>query len=261
MSEKRCTKCGETYPATAEYFRPREDARDGFRSICRDCEREANTDWRARNPERASQYVLDWRKQNPEKKKQHDADYRVRNAEKKKQSDADYRTRNSEKLRQYGADYRVRNPEKRRQGSAEWAAQNPEKVRQKSLDYRMRNPEKILIKNQRRRTRKLSLPNEYTAEDFFQAIKYFGESCAYCSVQVSECKKLYMDHYVPLTHPDCPGTVCGNIVPACPFCNSSKGNRDAVEWIRGKFPDRANAISEKITAFLMVDGAVFRSNE
>lgn len=38
MSEKACTSCGVTYPATPEYFNRSNTGRDGLRSVCKACQ-------------------------------------------------------------------------------------------------------------------------------------------------------------------------------------------------------------------------------
>lgn len=51
----------------------------------------------------------------------------------------------------------------------------------------------------------------------------WGWRCAYCGVPG---KRLEQDHFIPATHPACPGTVPWNIVPACKGCNVRKSIRD-----------------------------------
>lgn len=56
-------------------------------------------------------------------------------------------------------------------------------------------------------------------------LSYFHGQCAYCSNQATT-----WDHIVPIskggrTSPD-------NVVPACASCNSSKGDRDVMTWVR-----------------------------
>jgi len=37
METKTCTKCGQEFPMSKEYFEPRKESKDGFRNQCRDC--------------------------------------------------------------------------------------------------------------------------------------------------------------------------------------------------------------------------------
>lgn len=43
---KKCTKCGQGFPATTEYFHPANKTKDGLRSRCRPCTLEDNTEQR-----------------------------------------------------------------------------------------------------------------------------------------------------------------------------------------------------------------------
>lgn len=64
----------------------------------------------------------------------------------------------------------------------------------------------------------------HTHSEWAKVVNYFGNSCAYCG----ETHNLTRDHVVPLSRG---GTnYIENIVCACPSCNSSKGNKDMVEW-------------------------------
>ncbi|MFH0908899.1 MAG: HNH endonuclease [bacterium] len=67
-----------------------------------------------------------------------------------------------------------------------------------------------------------------------EAMKYLEESfdgkCAYCGKPAST-----YDHIVPVSKGG--QTTPGNIVPACASCNSSKNNKDVVEWRHGRGKD------------------------
>lgn len=58
----------------------------------------------------------------------------------------------------------------------------------------------------------------------------FESRCGYCGAQ----GKLETDHFIPLSHRDCPGTVPWNIVPACPRCSRRKGRRLPWNWCPDK---------------------------
>ena len=51
-SQKTCTKCSTTYPATREFFAHR-SATGQLKSHCRECEKERVRKWRAENPTKA----------------------------------------------------------------------------------------------------------------------------------------------------------------------------------------------------------------
>ena len=52
----------------------------------------------------------------------------------------------------------------------------------------------------------------------------FGHRCAYCGASGD----LQIEHVIPISKGG--ANDLGNVVPACPSCNSSKRSRDAYEW-------------------------------
>lgn len=83
-----------------------------------------------------------------------------------------------------------------------------------------------VVDNLKRRERTYNRPFVWTATDWDDCKRAWGECCAYCGHK----RKLTQDHFIPISDPASPGTVPGNIVPACGACNSSKCNRSPYEW-------------------------------
>lgn len=114
-TQKRCRRCNQTKPLTAEFWQPRKEGKDGFRNTCRSCRseqhRETNRRYYRRNAERL-------------------------NAEKR----ADYAT-NPEKYREWDRTYRERNQERRRKHSREWYWFNREYVLQWKRERYWADPE------------------------------------------------------------------------------------------------------------------------
>lgn len=84
-------------------------------------------------------------------------------------------------------------------------------------------------------TRKMDLKetNAITDEEWNKSIDYFrndnGEQCcAYCGKYYSRLEK---EHIKPLTKGG--KTTISNIIPACRICNTTKNNRDFIEWYLG----------------------------
>lgn len=93
------------------------------------------------------------------------------------------------------------------------------------------------------------LPNTFTDEQWQEARSFFSERCAYCNQKENFLNALTEDHLVPVVHGG-PRTVM-NIVPACKRCNSSKGTKQAPEWIYEKFGREQGAkIINQIVAYL-----------
>jgi ribosomal protein L37AE/L43A len=82
--------------------------------------------------------------------------------------------------------------------------------------------------------RKRSLPHAFTQQDWERALEYWGYRCAVCGRPRGLWHTLAADHWIPLTHPDCPGTVPTNIIPLCHGeggCNNSKGKKMPDAWL------------------------------
>lgn len=83
------------------------------------------------------------------------------------------------------------------------------------------------VKYELRQERLKSLPSRFNRSDWEKCKEFWNNACAYCG---RTSQKLVRDHFIPIAHPDSPGTVPWNIVPACPSCNSSKSESDPSGW-------------------------------
>lgn len=62
--------------------------------------------------------------------------------------------------------------------------------------------------------------------EWAECLIYFENSCAYCGSH----GKLTVDHIIPISHFGAHKIY--NIVPACAHCNSSKSDRDILDWYK-----------------------------
>lgn len=79
----------------------------------------------------------------------------------------------------------------------------------------------------------------YDADRVLEALKFLGQPdphgelvCVYCQVRSAKT----WDHIVPVIKkksPNGPGHQLGNLLPCCKDCNSAKGNKDWVDFLRG----------------------------
>jgi hypothetical protein len=93
----------------------------------------------------------------------------------------------------------------------------------------------------RYRARRRSLPNSFTTTDWDRAVEYWALACAVCERPRGLWHTLSQDHWVPLTHPNCPGTIATNMLPLCygaDGCNNSKGKKDPNDWLIEKLGKR-----------------------
>lgn len=277
---KTCTQCGETKPATPEYFH-----RSGntLRSYCRVCQAEYRKTYYARNAEKAKADARAHYASNLEENKQRAKEYRLKNAEKESARGKAYREKNAESRKalfkawyqsnaEKQKEYRRKNADKINARSKAWSETNAERVKANHKTYytlnkakiankakiwgkawRDANPQKAKAASQRRAARKRGLPDTLTAAQWEYCLVYFGNVCAACGRGVGLFHTLASDHFIPLSSPNCPGTVAANIIPLCNGlggCNNSKGDKDALEWATEKFgPRKAKLFMSKIEAY------------
>lgn len=78
-----------------------------------------------------------------------------------------------------------------------------------------------------RKTRLNSIHSSpYHDQDLQARKKCFDDRCAYCD----RSEKLTLDHFLPISLGGADSL--GNIIFCCSFCNSSKNNRDPMEWYK-----------------------------
>jgi 5-methylcytosine-specific restriction endonuclease McrA len=94
------------------------------------------------------------------------------------------------------------------------------------------------------------LPNTFTKQDWQRCLEWWNYSCAFCGKQRDFWNTIEVEHFIAISSPECPGTVVGNMLPACKSCNSSKSDRDAEIWLIGKFgKKRATEIVRRINEY------------
>jgi HNH endonuclease len=92
--------------------------------------------------------------------------------------------------------------------------------------YKARHPEKRANEKQVRRARQKSIPANFTAQDWREALAFFDNKCAYCGKPMDTPHR---EHFIPLSKGG--GFTKDNIVPACIICNSKKGYRNPLDWL------------------------------
>lgn len=118
-----------------------------------------------------------------------------------------------------------------------------------SCNHRTTSEEKYVTKRltvHRRLARVRGLPSHFTRESETFLRAYWGDVCAICGAAADFWHRIAWDHWIPLSHPACPGTVPDNILPLCHSrkgagtlpgsrsCNNSKFKRDPVVWLTQK---------------------------
>jgi hypothetical protein len=238
---KRCTKCSKEKPATFEYFNRRAQGKNGMCSHCKECENNKMKSWRDNNLDRArqverSRYYC---------RVEH---YRAKTRNQKRKT--------KEKNNDYSRRYHALNKERiNRRSRAYHLAHQGEIGNRKQRWYRSGG--KIIVKTigMKRRARHHNLPDSFTSVQWSRCLDHFQHRCAACGRPAGLWHTLAGDHWVAIAdlRPDNPGTVAWNIVPLCHGiggCNNSKGDKDPVEWLNGRYGKRKAAeILKRITDY------------
>lgn len=131
----------------------------------------------------------------------------------------------------YWKEYRKQDDYRQRENARarNFFKQNPDKRREKNRKYCEKYPEIYSIKNSRRKARLLEvavLP--YTPQQLQDRLSLFNNCCTYCF----ERENLTVDHFIPINNGGADALY--NLVPACRSCNSSKGAKNPVVWMRSR---------------------------
>lgn len=139
----------------------------------------------------------------------------------------------SDSIKSRAANYRATNPELVKEYKNKWY-----KTDQGRLS--------ILLKTKRRQSTLNSLPSDLTQAQWLSTLEEFDNSCGYCG----NTEKLHQEHVIPISK-DGPYTKW-NIIPGCQSCNSSKSDKDMLDWYMEQ--EFFNPIRlEKILSFMEVN--------
>lgn len=244
---KQCIRCKQSYPKTTEHFQPIK-TKDGFKALCRICARDDYKKYRDTHKEQRSASFKDWRNRHRESEIKRGKQWRLDHPE-------------------YARQWYIDHAEKQREQGAQWRADHPLWVQQRGKKYRENHPQhhklwraenkdKIRIVNARRKTRKLTLPNTLTPEEWRQTLNHFNGCCAICGRPPGLWHTIAIDHWIPLKAdiPDNPGTVVWNVIPLChgvDGCNNEKSAKMPDVWLKQKYGQRkAKAILDRIQEYL-----------
>lgn len=231
LTEKRCTQCKETKPI--------DDFHENYRgkvAKCKKCICKNQRDYRKKNPKKVRESKKRYYEQNRDaiakKRKQRYRDNRTKVLERA----AIYRDQHRDTINQWYRNNYINNKKRILNRGKQYYLNNREKIIARSKKYRQRpdSKRKILVANQRYKARKKSLSHTLTVQEWDYAMHYWNGRCAVCGCTPGFWHKIAMDHWIPLSNPDCPGTIAVNIIPLCHGvggCNNSKGRQAAKDWL------------------------------
>lgn len=237
---KICTKCGESKPATTEYFNRHKNCKGGLATYCKNCLTQVAREYRIANRDtiaqkRRASYLAksdeiklrakEYREANAERVREQDRRWRESNADHLRQRRKAYYAENRSLLIQYASEYREANRKRLADNARIYRKQNAKVIRARSKA----NALMTRAKNMQRRARKMKAEGKYTAKDIRLQYERQKGRCYWCGVKVG--KKYHVDHVIPLSRG---GTNWPeNLVVACPTCNCSKGGKLPHEWPEG----------------------------
>jgi len=253
MSEyKLCPSCGQTFPATTEFFPPfKRNTSTGLYTYCRECSRKRDREYKNKHREEIRVRDREAKRANPDKahaifKRWYDKNRKSQRvpqtAEEKRENKQLWRKRNPEKVKEqkrkswhkHSKQINARNRNKWLANRAEINARNRRKYAE--------DPTKRLQYSHRRRAQRRGLPHTFNDKEARAALEYWHWKCAYCGISLLQLSmfddiQTHFDHYIALTdpRPDNPGTVATNMLPTCRSCNDSKNKYNATKWLTCRF--------------------------
>lgn len=240
---KRCSKCGEEKPATREYFYYNKTTKDGFLWRCIQCSKAYY------HPLEKQQYYLD----NKERIQQ----YRRENRAMLSESERRYRASHREYYREFHRLYHIAHRDeilkRKRETGPGYRARFADALRERMRRYHLVNINRFRLAGSKRRARVRSLPSTFTHEQWLACLEYWHNRCAVCGNQLRDLFgsiEPHFDHWIPISHEACPGTVVGNMVCLCSFCNLSKHHILPEIWLTRRYGKRkASQIMKRVQAY------------
>lgn len=241
---RQCSKCRREWPATSEFFSVRSNG--NLRKDCRQCARDRANAWRSENVDLAKTNQKAYYAKNSEKVKANVRQYNKENKEKIKERNRVYREKNADRLKEK----REMDKERRREWFRAWYM----KHRDRGKLRREYTRKWTQTNRHKKRALKLSLPASFTTAQWDRCLDYFNHCCAACGRPVyGLLHTAHADHWIPLSDPNCPGTIATNMIVLCgglDGCNQSKHARPAAEWLESKFGKRkAKQVLKRVSTY------------
>lgn len=106
----------------------------------------------------------------------------------------------------------------------EWLRKHPEQAI-RAAKYAKAHPELSRARQHRYSTRKAGAGGSYTQSELKALLELTGCLCAYCGLRPYQ----HLDHIVPVSKGG--SSNIKNLLPACGYCNRSKGDKDLAVWL------------------------------
>ena len=194
--EKTCKRCGESKPATADYFGV---SKGSFRSMCRPCKYAHERDYM----------------------KGYLAGYFQANKPVLTERNAKWQAEHPDEMKAYRRAYEIRNKDVTGLRCSQWRKENPDRARVIQKRYESSNPEVRRTCQSNRRAREGGLRGRATVPHVRRLMLAQKGRCWWCQCKLDS--KHHLDHRIPLAKG---GTSeANNLVLACPPCNLKKSTK------------------------------------
>jgi 5-methylcytosine-specific restriction endonuclease McrA len=169
-----------------------------------------------------------WYEQNRDRKKEYDRIYAKKNQAKlqayRRKYGPAYREKNGDLLREKGRAYYAANKEARKAYYRAYYAKNRDRERLRNKAKYEADPDGAQARWRKRRATIAGAGGTIAERDWLKLISRYDGLCAYCQADPATA----MDHVIPVSRGG--RHTIGNVLPACQFCNSSKGTKLLIEW-------------------------------
>ena len=280
---KRCSMCGEDFPATPEFFYRNRADKTGYVSKCKNCHSIASG-YKSRR--RSVDFAVDGLPKGFKRCTKCEVVYpataefydrsirghyglgsrckecRKKYAQEHAVSIRDYHKQYYEAHQDYWKEkrreYYLQHRDAMLQQSKDWHAKHPESTRDSKRRYKKKNPGLANHHSRVRRVRLMNVESGFTYDEWVRCLEYFDYKCAVCGRTADLWIRIVTDHWYPVAKGG--ADVATNIIPLCqekggcptgqPCCNSNKSAKDPIIWLNtfvGKH--KARKILARINAY------------
>ena len=238
---KKCSKCSKWLVASADNYYRQKRGKYGLVSQCKECKKQ----YCGASPEYYKQYYQD----NKDKRTEYNKQYREANKDKIAKQRKQYYQDNREKMIEKHKQWNRNNKDKRAEYDKQYYQDNKDKIAERSKQYREANRERCRENSKKwyqspsgqashfnsynkRKMREQNQGNGITKDQWLEMMSFFDFRCAYSDEYIGG-KQNYqrtIDHIVPLNSGG--EHEIWNLVPMTRSLNSSKQEKDMLEWYK-----------------------------
>ena len=233
---KQCNDCKKILVANSNNFHKQKTGKYGLAGICKTCKNKKVQQNRFNNLEKRREYDKQYYHQHKKEKNEKWKEWYKDHKEERKEYRKKYYENNKTEIRQKAKIKYDQNKKNHLQRRKELYNLNKEKIKLQRKQWRILNPEKAFNMDSKQRIKRLNHIKNYdpiSTEQFVDMMNYFNWSCAYSGHIFSDHNKnddRTVDHIIPINKNG--EHVIWNMVPMYSNYNSSKSDKDMLEWYK-----------------------------